>query len=80
MTRLTEIIRSSHTRFVLKSPLLAKQKPHQFPGGQVRGLRSGRFSGEMRPAYDKLNNDAARRKFDVVMAWSSFRKATRSFQ
>jgi len=31
---------------------------------------SGARGRDMRPAFDKLNKDAARRKFDVVMAWS----------
>jgi DNA invertase Pin-like site-specific DNA recombinase len=31
---------------------------------------SGARGRDKRPAFDKLNKDAARRKFDVVMAWS----------
>src|SRR3954453_4964717 len=31
---------------------------------------SGARGRDMRPAFDKLNKDAARRQFDVVMAWS----------
>src|SRR3954470_7191808 len=31
---------------------------------------SGAKRRDNRPAFDKLNKDAARRKFDVVMAWS----------
>ena len=31
---------------------------------------SGAKGRDRRPAFDKLSKDAARRKFDVVMAWS----------
>jgi DNA invertase Pin-like site-specific DNA recombinase len=31
---------------------------------------SGGKGRDKRPAFDKLHRDAARRKFDVVMAWS----------
>jgi DNA invertase Pin-like site-specific DNA recombinase len=31
---------------------------------------SGTKGREKRPAFDRLHNDAARRKFDIVMAWS----------
>jgi Resolvase, N terminal domain len=45
------------------------------PGGTLwRSNEDRRHLGargrDKRPAFDKLNKDAARRKFDVVMAWS----------
>src|SRR6478672_5104473 len=35
LTRLAEIIRSSHTSFVLESPLLSNKNPASFPAGEV---------------------------------------------
>ena len=45
------------------------------PGGRLsrstRTPASPALGGrDKRPAFDKLNKDASRRKFDVVMAWS----------
>ena len=39
-------------------------------GAAASGSGLGARGRDKRPAFDKLNKDAARRKFDVVMAWS----------